>query len=632
MKVIVFCLSAIMTGAFIMASFQALQAAQSTEDRRELIQIRKDLYKVSRIIRKKEFEEADQKIRDVEDRLQKLIKRSGISKTDIFVLSLQKAISQQRHTLAFRKNPKEARKKAATVSFLEHVAPILNARCVQCHGDDPAGKLHLDTFTGMKRGGESGPLLTPGSASRSLILARLTAHEKFRMPKKGPLLTRTELHILALWINQGAKFDGKDEGLELAELLKPKVKLPPLKFAKATGNEKVSFKRDIAPFLVESCQRCHQGKEPSGDLVITSYETLMRGGKNGPVVVSGQPEQSKVYTLMASFDEANRMPLEGKVKKKNFDDLKTWIEEGAKYDGEDPRLTLRALNPTADEALTTEVSNFSGEQFVTFRRERSKEQWQQTFSDSKPQQWENDDLLLFGDVDSERVEKVGKWADEHLESIRKLFLIEAGQPLWKGKLAIFIIKDRSGFQKFHETVSEYRVSNNISGSSHVTESFVDAYLVLHDIGDKSTDVAPALRINLIDQLTNAYLATTDASYPEWFTLGLGLGMASIKADRRDAYLTTLREETVESLQELKDADDVFRDGAFFSSEDTRPVGYTLTQFLLKRGGEKNMAALIKTMENGGEIGNSMKAVYGTDLQTIAKLYFANLKVRRKIQK
>ncbi|MDF1745150.1 MAG: hypothetical protein P1V19_15735, partial [Gimesia sp.] len=459
-----------------------------------------------------------------------------------------------------------------------------------------------------------------------------TAHEKFRMPKKGPPLNLRELNILALWINQGAKYDGKDEDEELAELLKPKVKLPPLKFAKATGNEKVSFKRDIAPFLVDYCQRCHQGKDPGGGLVLTSYETLMRGGKNGPAVVSGKPEQSKVFSLMASFDEANRMPLEGKVKKKNFDDLKTWIEEGAKYDGEDPRLTLRALNPTADEALATEVKEFSGEQFVTFRRERSKSQWQQTFSDSKPQLLEHDDFLFLGDVDNERIAKVEKWAVEHLQSLRKLFSLEEGSSVWKGKLTVFVLKDRSSFEKFHETVSGYRVFDDIAGSSHVTESFVDAYLVLHDIGDKSSDLTPALRINLADQLTNAFLATTDASYPEWFSLGLGLGMVSIKADRRDAYFTKLREATVESIQKLDKAEDVFRDGAFFSADDTRPVGFSLSQFLLKRGGEKNMAALIKTMENGGEIGNSLKAVYGSNLQTIARSYFASLKVKRKIRK
>ncbi len=343
MKVVVFCFSTLLAGTLIMAAFHTLQAAQSTEDRRELIQLRKDLYKVSAVIRKKNFDQAEEKIRNVEDRLEKLIKKSNVSKSNKLILSLQKAISQQKHRLAFRKNPKAARKKATNVSFLEHVAPILQSRCVKCHGDDAGGKLHLDSFAGMKRGGESGPLLIAGSASRSLILARLTAHEKFRMPKKGPLLTRTELNILALWINQGAKFDGEDETLELAELLKPKVKLPPLKFAKATGNEKVSFKRDVAPFLVASCQRCHQGKEPGGDLTITSYETLMRGGKKGPVIVSGKPDQSKVYTLMASFDEANRMPLEGKVKKKNFDDLKTWIEEGAKYDGARPPLNTTSI-------------------------------------------------------------------------------------------------------------------------------------------------------------------------------------------------------------------------------------------------------------------------------------------------
>ncbi|MDF1745175.1 MAG: hypothetical protein P1V19_15860, partial [Gimesia sp.] len=125
-----------------------------------MTQLRKDLDKVSSVIRKKQFDEAEKMIQDVEERLKKLIKQREIPETSKSVLFLKKAISQKRHLLAYRKDPVAAKKKATTVSFVEHVAPIFYSRCVKCHADDPGGKLHLDTFAGMKRGGESGPLLS----------------------------------------------------------------------------------------------------------------------------------------------------------------------------------------------------------------------------------------------------------------------------------------------------------------------------------------------------------------------------------------------------------------------------------------------------------------------------------------
>ncbi len=178
-------------------------------------------------------------------------------------------------------------------------------------------------------------------------------------------------------------------------------------------------------------------------------------------------------------------------------------------------------------------------------------------------------------------------------------------------------------------VTQRRIENNSVGTFVVTETQGDAFVVLEDIGDRSNVEAPALQMNFIIQTTNAYIATLDAAFPEWFTLGVGLALSASEAPRKDPYLQELRYDAIDSLEELENPSDVFNDGAFFSAEKTLPVGFTLSEFLLKKGGEKKLSAFIHAIEQGGEVGNSLRVVYGVDLKPIAQAYFASFgKIRR----
>lgn len=90
----------------------------------------------------------------------------------------------------------------ATVSFTNDVLPILQSRCVNCHGGDRTEEgLSLNSYTGVINGSENGAVVTPGDASNSL-LAELISTQK--MPKRGPKLTPPQVQVIIDWINQGA--------------------------------------------------------------------------------------------------------------------------------------------------------------------------------------------------------------------------------------------------------------------------------------------------------------------------------------------------------------------------------------------------------------------------------------------
>jgi uncharacterized membrane protein len=88
------------------------------------------------------------------------------------------------------------------------VMPLLKARCVACHGNSKAnGKLRLDSFEALMRGGASGAVVIAGNAVGSELIRRIKLPEsdEKRMPAEGkPGFADEEVATLIRWIQNGA--------------------------------------------------------------------------------------------------------------------------------------------------------------------------------------------------------------------------------------------------------------------------------------------------------------------------------------------------------------------------------------------------------------------------------------------
>ena len=97
----------------------------------------------------------------------------------------------------------------AAPDFQKDVVPILQARCVECHGaDKQKGKLRLDSLEAALKGGKGGPSLKAGAADDSELFKRvsLPKDNDDRMPSEGDPLTAEQIAVLKDWINDGAKW------------------------------------------------------------------------------------------------------------------------------------------------------------------------------------------------------------------------------------------------------------------------------------------------------------------------------------------------------------------------------------------------------------------------------------------
>jgi hypothetical protein len=93
------------------------------------------------------------------------------------------------------------------------------------------------------------------------------------------------------------------------------------------------FENRVRPVLVENCYRCHsaKAKKLKGGLRVDSRESLLAGGDNGPAIVPGHPDKSRLIEAIGYENADLRMPPKGKLPPQAIADLRKWVERGAPW-------------------------------------------------------------------------------------------------------------------------------------------------------------------------------------------------------------------------------------------------------------------------------------------------------------
>lgn len=110
------------------------------------------------------------------------------------------------------------------VVFTAVITPILERYCVSCHKEGKAkGKLRLDTYEALMKGGADGSAVEPSKSAESLLIERmeLPTDDDEAMPPKGkPRQKEAELRVLKWWIDSGASKDMTASQLNIPAALK----------------------------------------------------------------------------------------------------------------------------------------------------------------------------------------------------------------------------------------------------------------------------------------------------------------------------------------------------------------------------------------------------------------------------
>lgn len=90
------------------------------------------------------------------------------------------------------------------IDFETEVLPILQAKCLKCHGDEKKkGDLSLEVRD-ISRVIGNNDLIWPGEPSKSALIKSLTSDGEDRMPPKGGPIGKAQIAVLTQWVEEGA--------------------------------------------------------------------------------------------------------------------------------------------------------------------------------------------------------------------------------------------------------------------------------------------------------------------------------------------------------------------------------------------------------------------------------------------
>jgi uncharacterized membrane protein len=92
------------------------------------------------------------------------------------------------------------------------------------------------------------------------------------------------------------------------------------------------FAAAVRPILKSKCFSCHNERKAKGELIMTTEEKILEGGKNGPILKSGDALNSHIIqNINLPEEDKKHMPPKGKpqLSQDEVDFLFAWIQSGA---------------------------------------------------------------------------------------------------------------------------------------------------------------------------------------------------------------------------------------------------------------------------------------------------------------
>ena len=463
----------------------------------------------------------------------------------------------------------------AEVSFVKDVAPILNSKCGNCHVNQKRGDFSLVNFNDISTNGG----VIQGDPSTSRLIEVIESGE---MPKGGGKVSKPELAVLKNWIAAGAKYDGDSRTQSIANLA-PAMPMnapdaAPLKRPK--GNETVSFASDIAPILVENCQRCHMVNNPRGRFSMANFNGLLQGGDTGPALKPGDAKSSHLVQRLRG-DGVDVMPPNKKIDDDLIAKVVTWINEGASFDG------MAANSSTVEVASVARANAMTHEELVAERKLTAGKIWKLAMTDIDADQIESDNFLTQGNLPLEKLQEVSAMA-ETIANNSKLSKTASDQPFIRGNATIFVFSKRYDFGEFGRMVEEREFPRTISSTWVRTPE--RAYIALLMTRNQT---AADLEVEMQRQLSALFVAGRSPDVPRWFADGYGWIQAKA-AFPNDESVKTLIDRAEEAAAKMKQVDDFINEK--IDADEAALVGYLFVRRLKKSAG--SYAKLLDDLDKG----------------------------------
>src|SRR5687768_4955676 len=150
------------------------------------------------------------------------------------------------------------------VDFTTHVKPIINRKCITCHGGvkQKAGFSLLFRDEALAKTESGRQVIIPGDADNSELIRRITLHDpEERMPYMHEPLSSEEIDIFRRWINEGAQWGEHWAYVPVKESEVPQSKT----FFNLISNESEWAKNPVDNFIEEKLSENRLKPSPYAD-------------------------------------------------------------------------------------------------------------------------------------------------------------------------------------------------------------------------------------------------------------------------------------------------------------------------------------------------------------------------------
>jgi len=145
-----------------------------------------------------------------------------------------------------------------------------------------------------------------------ILLIGLTGH-------KGGVLTHGDEYLLtyapdAIKNMAGIEIEDSNKGLQLKNI-----------------DSILIYKDLVKPMMEQKCTSCHNNDKQKGDLILSSFKDLEKGGENGQAIVGGNPFESNLFirTTLPQSSKKFMPPKGAPLTYVEIKVMKWWIEIGA---------------------------------------------------------------------------------------------------------------------------------------------------------------------------------------------------------------------------------------------------------------------------------------------------------------
>ncbi|HEY2415374.1 MAG TPA: c-type cytochrome domain-containing protein [Pirellulaceae bacterium] len=627
----------------------ALFAAPTAEQRQEIEAINGLMAKAAALFNESKFKEAGETVKEVQTRLTKvaedadqatiaqlaatyqrlgvahaLLKTKGVELPALEPLVAAKPAARSKAKAAMEKagvektaakaTPTKAAAKAAamktggSVSFVNDVAPILNNQCGGCHIRKASGGLQMTTYDLLMKGSQKGgKVVFPGDVKSSILVEKITEKE---MPPSGKGIPEGELATLKKWVQDGAKFDGKDSGALLTSYVAPSTEAtrgPAAGVQMATGKETVSFARDLAPIFVKRCVDCHGQQNPRNNFNLSNIKDMFKGGDRGEPILPGKPDDSLLIKKLKGTADGMRMPQRGPpLTEPEIAKIEKWIAEGAKFDAPDPNQQLSVVAAIAKAQAATH------EQLTKDRAQMADENWHLGMPGTTPSKFESTNFLVLGNVGENILSDIAKRAEALSPKVADIFKAPKDQPLVKGRVTLFVFGERYDYSEFGKMVEKHDLSPALRG--HHRFNIVDAYGAVLTPKTNEYD----LDTLVAQQLAAVYVASLGKNVPHWFAEGCGRVVASRMAPTSDRRVGQWDAELSGLVGSLSKPDD-FIDGKM-PPESADICSGSFCKSLMA---DRKFVTLIDTLRKGADFKPAFSSTMGAPPEQFAVVWARN---------